>query len=193
MYVLVESFLVGFDKFSSRKASSWLPKPYPYKTEQQPSTPSGSPAPGFSTDVPFCASSGKSPLLILSDHMLSLFPTCLYDSLSLEEVIFEYQPDLLNLSSLSDCVLWILRSLKRPKPSLQKARIADLPFALLPPFRFLTISAAIKAVSDFHMLTNSSLLGPREFSSLLAPQLHVPGIRIGNNNILTNFYFSLVF
>lgn len=91
IYVLVESFLVGFARFSSRKASSWLPKPYPYKIGQQLSTPPGSPAPGFNSDIPFYASSVKSSLVILSAHMLSLFPTCLNDSsLSLEEVILEY-------------------------------------------------------------------------------------------------------
>lgn len=104
---IVESFLVGFARFSSRKASSWLPKPCPYKIGQQLSTCSGSPAPVFNSDIPFYASSVNSPLLIHAAHMLSLFPTCLDDSfLGLEEVILEYQPALLKPSSLSDSIPW---------------------------------------------------------------------------------------
>lgn len=103
--VLVEAFLVGFARF--RKASSWLPKPYPYKTGLQLPTSLGSPAPVCNSDKPFYASSVKSPLLIQAAHMLSLFPTVLYDSfLSLEEVILKYQPSLLDLSSLSVRIPW---------------------------------------------------------------------------------------
>lgn len=124
IYVLAESLIVGFARFSSRKAGSCLPRPHPYKTGQQLPTPSGSSATGFNSDI---ASSVKSPLLILSDHMLPLFPACLYESfLSLEEVILEYQPAVLNLSSLFRlCAMgFSIRFLKRPKssPKIQPCR-----------------------------------------------------------------------
>lgn len=100
--------------------------------------------------------------------LVAYFWGCIF-FLSFEQVIFEYQPALVQPCSLQVCILWIplCRHLDRLKSALQKSNVITL--FPLPKLYYLMITEA-EAISDFHVSDQFFLFpGLALHLSLLAP------------------------